>query len=97
MMWMPFTMDGNKQKGNWLIVEHKALKWAKMNSGPPKYHLHKFPWQMGWLWHCLHNYDDYKIMETQLHKMHEQRGWIIWCPHLLHEIFEIWPPLNTEL
>jgi hypothetical protein len=53
-------MDGNKQDGKWPIVKCKALKWAKANSGPPKEHLDEFPWQMGWLWHQLHDYDDYK-------------------------------------
>jgi hypothetical protein len=33
MMWMLFAMDGNKQKGKWVLVECKALKWAKANSG----------------------------------------------------------------
>jgi len=36
MMWMLFTMDGNRQEGKWLIIERKALKWAKANSAPPK-------------------------------------------------------------
>jgi hypothetical protein len=34
-MWMPSIMDGNKQEGKWLVVEHKALKWANVNSAPP--------------------------------------------------------------
>jgi hypothetical protein len=28
--------------------------------------------------------------------MHEQRKWIIWCPHLLHEVLEIWPILTLN-
>jgi len=56
-MWMSLTMDGNKQKGEWLIVEHKALKWVKANGAFPKDHLDGFPWQMGWLWHYLHDYN----------------------------------------
>jgi len=93
---MSSTMDGNEQEGKWLILEHKALKWAKANNGPPKYHLGKFPWKMGWLWHHLHDYDDCTIEETQMHRMHEQRRWIIWCPHLLHEVLEIWPLLTLN-
>jgi hypothetical protein len=31
-----FTMDGNKQEKKWLVVEHKALKWAKAKNSPPK-------------------------------------------------------------
>jgi hypothetical protein len=31
MMWVSFAMDGNKQEGKWLVIEHKALKWAKTN------------------------------------------------------------------
>jgi hypothetical protein len=51
---------------------------------------------MGWLWHCLHNYDDYKIEENQMHKMHVQKGWVVWCFHLLYEVLEIWPPLELN-
>jgi len=36
MMWMPFAIDGNRQKGKWLVVEHKALKWTKMNNAFPR-------------------------------------------------------------
>jgi len=32
---MSSTMDGNRQKGKWLTIEHKALKWVKANSTPP--------------------------------------------------------------
>ncbi len=49
---------------------------------------------MGWPWHCHHNYSDYKIKEIEMHRMHKQRGWVVWCPHLLHEVFEIWPFFN---
>jgi len=49
MMWILFAMDGNRQKGKWLIVEFKALKWTKTNSALPKDHLNGFPWQIGWL------------------------------------------------
>jgi hypothetical protein len=28
-------MDGNRQEGKWLVIERKALKWAKANSAPP--------------------------------------------------------------
>jgi hypothetical protein len=31
-----------------------------------------------------------------MHKMHEQRGWIVWCPHLLHEVLQIWPFLTLN-
>jgi len=93
-MWMLFTMDGNRQEGNWLVRDCKTLKWAKMNSVPPKDHLVESPWQMGWLWHHLHDYNDYKTKETWMHKMHKQRGWIVWCPHMLHKVLEIWPLLT---
>jgi len=91
MMWVSSTMDGNRQVGKWLVVECKALKWAKMNNGPPKAHLDESPWHMRWLWHHIHNYDDCKIDEIQMHKMHEQMGWVIWCPHLLHEVLKYDP------
>jgi hypothetical protein len=29
-------MDGNKEKGKWLVIECKALKWAKANIAHPK-------------------------------------------------------------
>ncbi len=45
----------------------------------PKDHLDEFPWEMGWLWPCIYDYNEYKTRETQMHKMHEQRGWIVWC------------------
>jgi hypothetical protein len=32
MMWISFVMDGNKQKRNWLIIKHNALKWIKANN-----------------------------------------------------------------
>ncbi len=35
MMWMSSVIDGNRQEGKWLVVEHRALKWAKTTSGPP--------------------------------------------------------------
>jgi hypothetical protein len=38
------AMDRNRQKGKWLAIEHKALKWAKKNSNTPKDYLDKFPW-----------------------------------------------------
>ncbi len=44
MIWMSFVMDGNKQEGKWLIVECKALKWAKANSASPNDHLDESPW-----------------------------------------------------
>ncbi len=77
----------------WVII----LKWAKENNAPLRDHFDRFPWQMGWLWHHLHDYDECKIEETQMHKMHGQKGWITWCLHLLHEIFEIWHWIDTEL
>jgi hypothetical protein len=95
MMWVSCTMDGNRQERKGLIVEHKALKWAKVNSAPPKDDPYKSPWQMGWLWHHLHDFDDCKAKETRMHKMHEQRGWVIWCPHLLH-VLEIRPFLTLN-
>jgi hypothetical protein len=36
MMWMSFVMDGNRQKGKWLIIKPNALKWTKANNAPPK-------------------------------------------------------------
>jgi hypothetical protein len=63
-MWMSFAKDGNKQEGKWLAVKCKALKLIKANNAPPKDTLDESPWQMGWLWHHLHDYDDYKIEET---------------------------------
>ncbi len=86
-MWMSSTMDGNKQEGKWLTIEHKALKWAKANNAPPK----GSP-----MWHHLHDYGDYKTRKTQMHKMREQRGWIVWCLHMLHKILEIWPLLTPD-
>jgi len=49
MMWMSSTMEENRQKGKWLIVKFKALKWTKANIALPKDHLNEFPWQMDWL------------------------------------------------
>jgi hypothetical protein len=40
-MWMLFVMDGNKQEGKWLVIEHKAIKWVKDKCAPPK----GSPWQ----------------------------------------------------
>jgi len=51
---------------------------------------------MGWLQHCLHNYNDYKTWEIQMHKMHKQREWIIWCFYLLHKVLEMWPLLTLN-
>ncbi len=31
MMWMSFAINGNREEGQQLGVEHKALKWAKIN------------------------------------------------------------------
>jgi len=54
-----------------------------VNSALPRgSHLSKFPWQIGWSSHCLHDYSDYKTKETQVHRMYEQKGWIVWCLHL---------------
>jgi hypothetical protein len=39
-----------------------------------KDHFNKSPWQMGWLWHHLHDYDDRKTESTQMHKMYEQKN-----------------------
>jgi hypothetical protein len=36
MMWASSIMDGNRQEGKWLVIERKALKWAKTNSAPPQ-------------------------------------------------------------
>jgi hypothetical protein len=74
MMWTSSVMDGKKQKTKWLILELKALNWAKTNSPFPRDHLNGFTWQIGWLWHHLHNYSDYKTKEIQMHKMHKQKG-----------------------
>jgi hypothetical protein len=70
MMWVSSTMDGNKQEGTWLTIKCKALKWVKGNKSPLKDHLDVSQWQMGWLWHHLHDYNDYKIEEIQMHRMH---------------------------
>ncbi len=35
MMWVSSTMEGNRQKGKWLVKEFKALKWAKANNVLP--------------------------------------------------------------
>jgi len=96
IMWVSSIMDGNRQERKWLIVEHKVLKWAKRNNAPPKDHFTESPWEMKWVWHDLHDYDDYKTKETWMHKMHEQRGWVVWCPHLLHKVFRIWPFLTLN-
>jgi hypothetical protein len=36
MIWVSFVMDGNKQKGKWLVVKRKALKWVRANNSLPK-------------------------------------------------------------
>jgi len=81
-MWMSSTMDGNKQKGMWLAMECKALKWVKTNSAPPPPRIPLTSPCGRWddLWHHLHDYDDYKIKDTWMHRMHEQKGWIVWSP-----------------
>ncbi len=61
-----------------------------------KDHFDGFPWQMGSLWHHLHNYSNYKTSDIQMHRMHEQKGWVVWCLHLLHKVFEIWPLLTLN-
>jgi hypothetical protein len=33
---MSFVMDGSKQENKQLTIEHKALKWVKINSALPK-------------------------------------------------------------
>jgi hypothetical protein len=33
---MPFAMDGNKQERKQLVIEHKTLKWIKMNNVFPR-------------------------------------------------------------
>jgi hypothetical protein len=96
MMWVLFIMDGNKQEGKWLVVECKAIKWVNANNALPRDHLDKLPWQRGWLWHHLHDYDGCKIRETLMHIIHKQRGWITWCFHPLHEDLEIWPLLTSN-
>ncbi len=93
MMSVSFAMDRNKQEGKWLVVECKTLKRVTSNSAALKDHFDGFPWQMRWIWHHFHDYDDCKIGETQIHKIHEQKEWVVWCPHLLHEVLEIWPLL----
>jgi hypothetical protein len=96
MIWVSSAMDGNKQMGKWLVIECKALKWAKTNNALRRDHLDESSWQMVWLWHHIHDYDDHKTNEIQMHKMHKQRGWVIWCPYLLHEVLEIWPFLTMN-
>jgi len=93
---MSFTMDWNRQEGKWFAMEYKTLKWIKANNVFPKDHFDGFPWQMGWMWHHLHDYGDYKTRETQMHKMHKEGGWVVWCLHMLHEILEIWPLLTLN-
>ncbi len=37
MMWMSFAMDGNRwERKRLIIIEHKTLKWIKVNNAPPK-------------------------------------------------------------
>jgi len=36
MMWMLSAMDGNRQEGKWLVIEHNALRWVKANNASPK-------------------------------------------------------------
>jgi hypothetical protein len=36
MMWMSSIMDGNRQKGKWLVIECKVLKWTNVKNAPPK-------------------------------------------------------------
>jgi hypothetical protein len=80
MMWMLSTVDGNRQKGKLLVIECKALKWAKANNAPPlKDHLDKSPWQMGWLWHHFHDYDDCKTKET----------WCIKCMNKGDKLYDV--------
>ncbi len=38
---MSSTMDENRQKKKCLALEHKALKWVKMNNAPPRITLTK--------------------------------------------------------
>jgi hypothetical protein len=47
MMWMSFTMDGNKQEMKWLVVKQKTLKWANANSAPSKGSLSWVPMAKG--------------------------------------------------
>jgi hypothetical protein len=36
MMCMSFTIDENRPKKKWLVVENKTLKWDNSNIAPPK-------------------------------------------------------------
>jgi hypothetical protein len=54
MMWMSYTMDGNRQEGKWLVVERKNLKWVKANSALEKITLTN----------SHGNWDDYEITFT---------------------------------
>jgi hypothetical protein len=36
MMWMSFTLNGNRQEKKWLVVEHRALKWDRANNSSLK-------------------------------------------------------------
>ncbi len=63
---------------------------------PLKYHFDESPCQMGWLWHHLPDYNDYKIKDIQMHIMHEQRGWVVWCPHVLHKVEHLQPYIITK-
>jgi len=36
MMWMSFTINGNRQGGKWLTIKCRALKWIRANSALPK-------------------------------------------------------------
>ncbi len=51
---------------------------------------------MGWLWHHVHDYGDYKIGETQMYRTHKQKGWVVWCLYLLHKVLEIWSILTSN-
>jgi hypothetical protein len=59
-MWVSSTMDGNRQVGKWLIIKCHALKWAKVNSAPPKGSSWWVPMVNGMTLTCFHDYGDCK-------------------------------------
>jgi hypothetical protein len=56
-------MDENIEERKQLIIKHKTLNGLKWIVPISRDHLDKFPWQMGWLQHYFHDYDDYKTKE----------------------------------
>jgi hypothetical protein len=95
MMWVSFTMDENKQKRKWLVIECKYFIWAKVNGAPQKITL------MG----SHDKWDDcdiaFMIMMIVKQRRFKCIEWMnkrMTCMmfHLLHEVLEIWPFLTLN-